>query len=1781
MKDKKTLKIASIIVAVLIAIVCITKILAAGTVFEDGEGWISTEWGYYIATEEGEVKYAKEAVITDTYLNEVEIKNELENNGFYYKTKDTSAKNSEYYNPFVFCVFQGQQLPSEGDENPTETITPEKATYELSSDEKKALEPTPSIQFEKAVEGRYNEFIGASYKTREFKRDENGKIMGKVTKYATPNAIEKDGKKVMKFLGDGSEEDVTGAVPMSWAEAYVFANNDPNENQERTPAQLALWALAGVPIPEGLEGDRLNEGDPGSCDNEIYEKAVAFESYKAEREERGDVVKLVNPEQDYKYKFNVQGNYLIAGPVQIDYGDLKYGDAELEVMQIENFTVWGKLADKEELEDITEYVEFTDADGNPLSDMNTTSGTEDGEGAGKSFPASKKDFYIKVNYDAPIYTKVVAINSLEVSFKELDVRAMGCKISEVKVCEVQWEGSNVVWQKCKETHNFTKKEWNQYKNYNPYKTFLGYDRYGNPQYQGGYDGGYDYVQDSTTRTNSNHLKENCNANKTCTMGHTNCRVTITHENITSRPSFGVLLRGKPVDAGNAQNLFLLQKAEMYWRRYKLVVLFGPDNDNPPSGMTPPPVTQPPYTPTPSTETPPPDITHRTYIDIGGNVWVDAEETKEGTGTNGKYDEGTNDYPRKNVKVTLKYSDNDKLVDVKDLPDWVQKIWNEKKLENPTYTDEDGNYMFYQLPMDKKYYVEFTYDGMTYTTVDFLKGGTVSDYKANPNEDVYKTNSKAEEDEEERDKFNERFEEILGEGPSSYSGEKTTGKTGKGDKLVYRTKKFDKNLQSRLLTTTEEDDVIKLWSDNTSERETGIARPGKEEDKGKYTGENYEMTVSTRDKELIYPFGEKEYIIWEAENKKDQLEYLKHINLGLKRRPTADLNLAVDIKAGGTAIKDKTKLVTFKSNVKEEDLKIKDGNTEEAKQFNKAIDGKVKELTANKVVTQQIAGTDYYWHKNFEDIYDLTEDQDTSIGFSIIRDELNVYVLYKIMIANQSETKDINATVTGLVDYYSKELTLPTADDQAKIEKIFEPYGIVKGSHSWTVAGEGEQSKAITWSKPTEDHGYNKIEADDLEFKIGGSGDVKSIYLILKVAKDSTDKCLVKDTDMKNITEIKSYKIHDEKGDALGLVDCDSAPYNAKPGDDSTYEDDTDDAPVFKLELNWHPKEIEGNVWDVVDKTQVKDVKVDLVEYIYDKDNDTVYEKIRPGLEIVEGTTVGVKKSSSNDSSDIRTGQESSWDPGYYKFVVEGGNYAIRFTYGDKTMLLSNKKYNGQDYQASTDYKSLSKIYTGEWNHAVATTEDLKAWLKGQKLIKVDLEATIEDILNGKDITQQKWENDNFKDTTERTKFDSSNARDLAKFRQEIIESSIKLTNENSTLLHRLGDDKPLTDEERETLSGNDGTKTPNYTYMESISDIVIVESNDLANNYPKVINLALQERPKMSIDLEKKVSKIVVKTNDDRELINTADASKLNNLQDLTSEGVVEKFQETFINMDTKSMEGATIDIDYTLTVKNTSTEGDKLSNYLYLTGENARSTPTSEEYIVDKGEDFSNLITTLNRYFDGAITIDSELPIKANEIYDYVNINLEFRADDNKDGAGNVLWEKIYDNEKDEAGITADKQMLKENVTEDVINQLSKDKRKVTKVIKTTVNAENKIKNLYTYKENIEDSIATIPVHLGITLAEDIEEDNRTDEFDAFAYSNCAEIIQVYSGAGRRDYDVIPGNYVPYDEDNIEPDSSLTGTSVVTPPLGENRIYYVITIISATIIIAGIVLIKKKVLKK
>lgn len=1817
---KKIFIVVYIVILAIISTMLINKISATGSVTEDGEGWISLSWGHYQVTEEGtttDPNYPQ--VIGKGYKDKAAVDQQLSTSRFYFKTNG-NKNNSEYYNWSVFCIQKGTKLINESQDTTSTTtatdieehdggsaekiliknadgtteplkingkeVSVSDATNTLTANEVSALDPTVS-----------SATTGSNY-IRGTKKDEydttktyvskgikgaDGKIhAGKSTLYATKLP---DGETEIKFSNNQTFTRDSNTQDLPWAEAFVFANvskEDQAKAVEKTDAQRAIWTLK--------RDGSLNTGNSDNFTGELVTKAKLFEKYKKEQEKReSNKPKLVEENQDqYKYKFVINGNYLIAGPVKVEYGPLKVkdGNTELEVGKIEGLIVYGLRGDNNELIDITEHIKFTDKNGNELSGDKVEKTDTDKE---YSFPKSGQEFYIRLDYDKmKSLGNVKAINSIEVKFKELDVRAVGAKIEDVKTYETEWYASNVIFQNCTTNETgggsgggeYTKPKIPCYytNNYMVWVTIEGMaiqawhpdyvpilgnwdEIYGSSGLRSSSNGFSDEIRNSSSLDSSSnvlrsgftttHLKNNCTS------------ANATHTDNDSE-SYGVLIKGKVNSTGSdEQNLFVLFTAEMYWRKYKLVILFGPENtpddntpdtpktptSNPPTTWAPwtsmpPPTTWTPWVPssppgtgittTPVTESP--SDSHPTYIDIGGKVWVDDVDSKQGSqdGTDSEYGTGT-DYPRQNVKVTL-YDENGKVVE-KDLV--AEYARNDFK--NPTWTDSDGNYVFKQLSMDHKYYVEFTYDGMTYETVDLLKGETPNAYMKDPNNTNYDNTSKAKEDQTKRTEFNTRFTEIQGNGLAS--GGYTSGKTANGDILKYKSTDFTVNeetrFQSRLLTTTEEKDVERLWNKNDNDREKGISRRASDSqyERDYDEKETYEMSVNTKDSGLAtFPFGEKEYVIYSAQNKLvNEFNYLQHINLGLKRRTRADLSLVVDIKAGGTAIKDKTKYVPFKSNVPEGELKAEIGEDQIDSML---IDKKWKGYTEG-TITQDIAGTDYYWYANLGDIYDNNPYSGTEKENS-----LNVYVLYKIIIGNQSKLDTTNATVTSLVDYFSQGLTVPTeTGDTDKINKIFGkflPKGITlqNEQYSWVDGGDivnWESAGTTTGNGET----FNTMKTKDLNLNLGDAGNTKTIYLVLKVKEN--DK-LLSTNELKNITEIASYKIHDRSGNALGLVDWDSAPNNATPGSTSTYEDDTDDAPVFQLSINYNLKTIEGDVWEdsdnpLIDGTKIDKVKVELIEYVYK--NGEIVEVPRPGL--TETTNekgeriIGVKRELTDRTVN-----------GHYKFLVEGGNYAVKFTYGDEEMLKTKKQYNAQDYQASKPkYEPLSKIYTKDFNMAKATTSDLKDYLGKQALVEVT------DEINARTKNaQQDWETTNWNDTTPNTK---SNARDLVEDRIRTIENAIDLTNEKATLLDKLGDKytESLTDKERKELE--------KYTKMEAVSDIVIMESNDLAQR-KKIVNLALKERPKSSLQLKKDVSRIVVRTNDGVALIDTNDSSKMSNVQQLR------EIQDTFINMDAISMDGATIDIDYTITVTNNGAP-DKLSNYQYL-GEDRKNLPVNAKYTVDRGENFGDLINTLNTYFGkGAIKDEeAELPTKANVIYDYVNINLEFRADDNKDG-DIPRWVKVYDEDTDL------KFEHQEWLTTEVRDRVVKTERKVSKVIQTTGNAENVIKNLLTSGENQK---ATIPVHLGITLAENTVGDYE----DAFAYSNCAEIIQVYSGPGRRDYEAVVGNYVPYSNEP-EGDSSITGTSVITPPLGEGRIYYVIAIVSATIVIAGIIIIKKKVLKK
>lgn len=1455
--------------------------------------------------------------------------------------------------------------------------------------------------------------------------------------------------------------------------------------------------------------------------NQLLAHALAFEEYR----EKFEAPSLKDSNGKYEFKYVKNGDYFIAGPVKINYPSLKTAAGEVVgVIDTDNLKLTGK-DEAGTVKDIdrTQF-DITDKDGNKIENF--------------AKDCTNFEFYIKVNNQAIKNDEIRYIIDFTIKFKYMNITADGYKIYD--------EDENVL-----EYYEWTR-EQNEEESSGSCKAHCQND---NCDYR-------------FTIEDCDHTGGSFDA--TCPLCGT--EAFISHNKTTLK--YRLERETTPSSYAELQPTFMCGRARMFWEFYELKITFKPDG---PDGGLP------------------------TYLDLGGKVWVDNPTD------NGKIIDdadgiiNNNEWGRENVLVELFFSDGtpvkvkkDEVVEDDRNENLVNPANGEKVSYNNTtygyamYTDSEGNYMFYGLPVDQNYYVRFTYDGQTYTITKYLAGGGEEDYKKNPNQAKYDDNSKVK-DETNRQEFNNRFETITytDRMPKWQENSEQEGKASRADQFIkYLNKIYPesgvKYIKSKIITT-----------DNKRDAEYGETgdKKGPDTQTGKAI-DPFKMQARTPES-LKYPFEKDgEILIYSTASEDTALEgnalhYLQHINLGLKFRQRADFQLSTQLKAGATTIKDKEKVVIYPQSAKKENL-------------DKDMDFTRQE---DEYIKQEISAADYNWATQFEKIYGENGQEIT--GYVVDEDKLHVYVLYRIAIKNQCEDANDYGIINEIIDYYDNRFERVPKSEITRASRLFRDAGLKVPSNDYESWIEDTGREVIWIDKPsktikTGDITYNIMTSDTeitvLENNPNSQKNTETaIYLMLKVKDTDSvlgDKTIKngklytggeedEQTGMQNIAEIGSYTVKNGN-DVVGKIDKDSAPGNATPGKNETYEDDTDASPMFKLVINWTPKEIKGTVWDDSDKdgimnepksNGIENVTVKLVEYIVEKDAYGHYivtdEIERPGIEL------GYNTIKVDPNQCVKTSQK-----GEYSFYVEGGNYSLKFIYGNKEMLYEvnangttnkneNKKYNGQDYQA-TDYTPLSSGVPGY----VTTNNKLKAFATNSDLEKAYENFLVVGQVDADPADDLSWWNTNWnisgifgKQSTVETKEwglnskynRSSNARDKATIRANIIENTQKLTYSNASVLDKLNSENTLSIDDAEFLSGGNTVKelyrnNENYTYMESVSDIITIASNDLITE-PNVINFGLKERPVASRQLEKRVDRIILTASDGTILVDTGDNTKQSGLQKL--DGI----QQTFINLEPRVMDGAKLDIYYTLTVTNDSVDedgnyiNDCLDNYVYVRGD-----VTDGELQNNDNAELKKILGTV-----GVSDLTSELPIRAT-IFDYVNINLEYRADDNKNEAGEAIWTKVYEENGDSENTV--KEIKDGWLSDDAIARIQRDQKKVSKVVQTETSK-------LLAGESVE-----IPIHLGITLSEDTSGKNLND----FDFSNCAEITQITTSAGRRDYYTVPGDYVPYntDENNKkQADASLTGTTAITPPLGEGRFYYVITIVSASIILAGIILIKKKVLKK
>ena len=770
-------------------------------------------------------------------------------------------------------------------------------------------------------------------------------------------------------------------------------------------------------------------------------------------------------------------------------------------------------------------------------------------------------------------------------------------------------------------------------------------------------------------------------------------------------------------------------------------------------------------------------------------------------------------------------------------------------------------------------------------------------------------------------------------------------------------------------------------------------------------------------------------------------------------------------------------------------------------------------------------------------------------------------------------------------------------------------------------------------------GYQKLYIRGLEDKKLASGESAYIYLTFQVNKDDGRVILdggsyaTSETPKENLAEINGYATYYKDGTELtngvtknssniaGLLDRDSNPGNLESTDlqgdryEKNFEDDTDRAPSLRVIIDGDAiRKANGTVWE--DQRTVVDGDAVIGNGIKDTDET-----------LISGVTVQLVEKRS-DGSEYIWDETTTNSEGYYEFAgFIPGDYVIRFKYGDtdSTALTSDDQpvsYNGQDYKSTVYQTELDENgnasglaqnantdISGNYHGYTDTSSQNESGTYGYDIYVADSSSTR--YSDAKDLwSTDQWEINTGEERVyrldEESKFEtygdyaiqgrddvnSYSTSSVTNHKAEVLASPYS---GDSSLHEELKNNTYMTAEtgvivvefeyDRQQTDGDNGT--PNNS---SNSSKNYIGDNQYNSNYTLGnIDLGLTERPKAQLEIDKSVANVKVTLAngtilfDINEAANNAlwqyheeysiDEEKKTSSEDNTNvnkgsseyynsdEGdIIGMYEEYYgddslhrysyrtevddivsstdkgliqLTMDQELMHGATIQVTYTVKITNV--------------GE--------VDYVDDDSKDF---------YYRGNTTGASIVTTTANQVVDYVANNLQFdrnNATNTADGWSVILVKELIDNG-----------LVNESVKNVIANE---DLGEYTsKEFNTIIQTED-------FGNGDEDGEALVPgqeISKTLVLSQLITPQNSDDDL---TYSNMVEIVKTSNTVGRRMAYSVVGNQNPL-ADPEEVDSSVAERIVILPPfgIGEIVIYCAIGVAVAAILIAGIVLIKRKVLK-
>lgn len=872
-----------------------------------------------------------------------------------------------------------------------------------------------------------------------------------------------------------------------------------------------------------------------------------------------------------------------------------------------------------------------------------------------------------------------------------------------------------------------------------------------------------------------------------------------------------------------------------------------------------------------------------FIDLSGYVWEDMLNGKDNSGRNDLYDEPDKRVP--GVKVILH--------------DTV------RNRELVTWTNEDGEYHFGSRNEDltysddtlriadlDKYYIEFEYNGVKYRNVKLNADVNVTN-ASRASEEI--ASGKQNEDSTIRQKFNEKFSTITSETTVDANGN-STGKALNAEnneigKLYYRS---PTKYQSSI-----------IYGDSSIYKGTSAEGKFSDEESEAYGYDIYHIRSTTLDNCNFSDY--LEGYIKKENTTIVHVSEIKNINLGLYSREQVDVAIDSDVSRFELNINGYKHTYKY-STIVEPNL-------------NEQMEVKLKELKGK-----------YYERQLHE----------STISYSATP-EANLYadITYEIYLQNKSNS--VTAKIKELVLDYDKDLSIIS-------------YGY-KDAEANTKVTEQE----ITASKKDSENAELKestLNLEELEDKKIEAGKKEILEVTFRVSAETISKILNNPTGIKFdfMAEVKTYSTyadHEENAFnraegmyAYASIDKNSAARNAQVQIDTdntfvtdTFENDTTMAPTFKLSKGTQTV-LSGVVYeDSPEQSTAIEIgeNGDIYERVGDGKYDSKNENVMANV-LVEILEVKVDSEGKCDSDTARTGensqqvydvaklyQESKTTKGQEsdvlartytnrngEYTFEGlvaGNYVIKYTYGKNMKDLDEN--NGHEKETIRD---ATAIYTSDGSTKLKDIEARE--YKSTVITSPDIKTAMNITENDGGIAHLNGDYSWFlRNPSERY----SDAVDDVEYRAN-LEKNAKI---NYAILDQENPDKEYVYTSMEAYTPyfklgvegfNDQQNGLDLETQEKESNLETNEDGTLDYKYSiENIDLGIIERPIVDLKVDKTITGLKVSLGNGQVLIN-GDPSKENLPYVRTG---LDNFVP--IEMDTEILHNATIEEEYTITIKNNS----------------------------------------------------------------------------------------------------------------------------------------------------------------------------------------------------------------------------------------------------------------------